>query len=79
MEYFTDYRLIEVVYEDTLFEHLEFMRIDHICEVCYITLKNVITSEIYTFEQNRIKSFRRKFYRYPQNSAKMKNHVAASR
>lgn len=79
MEYYTDYRLIEVVYEDTLFEHLEFMRMDHICEVCYITLKNVITSEIYTFEQNKIKSFRRKFYRYPQRSAKMKNHVAVSR
>ncbi|MBY0120375.1 hypothetical protein [Bacillus sp. S/N-304-OC-R1] len=78
MEYFTDHLLFELVYEDILFEHLEFIRIDHICDVCYITLKNVITSAVYTFEQNKIKSLRKKFYRYPQNSKKKKNHIAVS-
>ncbi|MEH7124254.1 hypothetical protein V7127_13605 [Bacillus sp. JJ1773] len=78
MKYYSDYRLVELIYEDTLYEHLEFIRIDHICEVCYITLKNVITTEIFTFEQHQIKSIRKKIYRYPQSSTKNKNHVAAT-
>ncbi|MEH7346855.1 hypothetical protein V7122_23780 [Bacillus sp. JJ1532] len=78
MKYYSDYRLVELIYEDTLYEHLEFIRIDHICEVCYITLKNVITTEIFPFEQHQIKSIRKKIYRYPQSSTKNKNHVAAT-
>ncbi|MBP2239740.1 hypothetical protein J2Z40_000293 [Cytobacillus eiseniae] len=69
---------IEVVYEDETFEFLEFIRLDHICTITYITLMNVVTREIFTFEEEKIKTIRKKFHYQIKAYSKQKNHLAAS-
>ncbi|SHQ77607.1 Uncharacterised protein [Mycobacteroides abscessus subsp. abscessus] len=61
----------ELVYNNRQYNYLEFIRLDTICEISYITLKNIITGEFFTFEENqvrkvtkrnfRIRSFRKQF------------------
>ena len=77
MDYFANNRFFEIVYGEETFEFLEFIRIDYICEVTYITLKNVITREIFTFDEGKIQVIRKKFHRFPQNTAKNNNNLAA--
>ena len=48
----------EVVYRGTHFSFLQFIRMDEICEVCYLTLKNILTGEMFTFEQAGIVGIR---------------------
>lgn len=68
MKLFTKNGYYEVVYENNCYQFLEFMRLDIICENTYITLKNVITGEIFSFDEERIVKIRRKMFHYPERS-----------
>ena len=46
--------LYEIKYRGSNFSFLEFIRMDRICNVCYLTLRNIITGEMYTFEESEI-------------------------
>ncbi|MBT2691208.1 hypothetical protein J7I93_24030 [Bacillus sp. ISL-47] len=59
MNIIADNGFYEVEYDNEHYEHLEFVRIDHICEITYVTLKNILTGEVYTFDTERIKRFRK--------------------
>lgn len=59
---FSNGRLLELVYDGRTYEFLEFIRIDRICENTYITLKNVITTEMFTFDEEKIRSIRMKIH-----------------
>ncbi len=47
MNIIADNGLYEVEYENEHYEQLEFVRIDHICEISYVTFKNILTGEVY--------------------------------
>ncbi|WP_423407047.1 hypothetical protein AABM38_14345 [Heyndrickxia sp. MSNUG] len=47
----------ELIYNNERFSFLQYIRKDIICDVCYITLKNVITGETITFKQSEIRGF----------------------
>ncbi|WP_026583055.1 hypothetical protein [Bacillus sp. J33] len=59
MNIIADNGLYEVEYENEHYEQLEFVRIDHICEISYVTFKNILTGEVYTFDMDRIKRVRK--------------------
>jgi hypothetical protein len=59
MTIFSDSGFYEVDFNNSLFKHLQYMRMDTICEVLYVTMKDVLTGEILTFEQNGIKWIRK--------------------
>ena len=46
--------LYEIVYRGSNFSFLEFIRMDHICNVWYITLRNIVTGEMFTFDESGI-------------------------
>jgi hypothetical protein len=50
MNLFTENGVYEVVYRGTHFSFLRFIRMDYICDVRYVTLKNIMTGEMYTFD-----------------------------
>jgi hypothetical protein len=52
--------LYEVTYGEVLYEHLQYIRVDRICDETYVTLKNVLTEEILTFELKRIDRIRKR-------------------
>lgn len=52
-----DYHYFDLKYQNNEFKNLEFIRIDQICEVFYITFKNPVTEEMYTFKEKSIHSF----------------------
>ncbi|CAM3738870.1 hypothetical protein [Mesobacillus zeae] len=54
MNRFTDNEVYEIIYDNKRFPFLQFIRIDQICDVCYVTLKNMVTGEMFTFEQGDI-------------------------
>jgi hypothetical protein len=54
MNQFTENGIYEVVYRDTHFSFLQFIRTDIICDICYITWRNIITGEMFTFEESGI-------------------------
>jgi hypothetical protein len=70
MDNFTDTRLLELVYDGQTYECLEFIRIDRICEITYITLKNVITTEMFTFDEKKIRSICMKFHPHSASYSK---------
>lgn len=45
----------ELIYKNQRFSFLHYIRKDVICDVCYITLKNVITGETLTFDKSEIR------------------------
>lgn len=59
MTIFSDSGFYEVDFNNSLFKHLQYIRMDTICEVLYVTMKDVLTGEILTFEQNGIKWIRK--------------------
>ncbi|GLB60719.1 hypothetical protein [Cytobacillus sp. NCCP-133] len=73
MNIIADNGFYELEYENEHYEHLEFVRIDHICEVSYVTLKNIFTGEVYTFEMDRVKKIRKIMEVMPSTK---ENHVA---
>lgn len=73
MNIIADNGFYEVEYENEYYEHLEFVRIDHICEITYVTLKNILTGEVYSFDTDRIKRFRKIIKVMPTIK---ENHVA---
>ncbi|HAQ08364.1 MAG TPA: hypothetical protein DCR24_12910 [Bacillus bacterium] len=48
----------ELIYKNQRFSFLQYIRKDIICDVSYITLKNVITGETLTFDKSEIRGFR---------------------
>ncbi|MBN8201314.1 MULTISPECIES: hypothetical protein [Bacillaceae] len=59
MKILADNGFYEVEYDNEHYDHLEFVRIDQICEINYITMKNTLTGEVYTFEADKISRFRK--------------------
>lgn len=57
MNGFTKNGFYELIYKNERFSFLQYIRKDIICDVCYITLKNVITGETFTFNQSEIRGF----------------------
>lgn len=70
MKLFTENGYYEVVYEQEVYSFLEFIRLDTIEEYTYVTLKNIMTGEFYTFEEGKIMKIRKKLF-------VIKNKVAA--
>ncbi|MDF1509843.1 hypothetical protein PZE06_17010 [Robertmurraya sp. DFI.2.37] len=60
MKTFTENSYYEVVYENKCYQFLEFIRLDTICEKTYVTLKNVFTGELFTFDEGKIMKIRKK-------------------
>lgn len=52
----------ELVYENTKYKFLEFIRLDMICNQSYVTLKHVMTREMFTFEEARIKKITKRVF-----------------
>ncbi|WP_427036919.1 hypothetical protein [Cytobacillus pseudoceanisediminis] len=59
MKIIGDNGFYEVEYDNEHYDNLEFVRIDQICEINYVTMKNTITGEVYTFEADKIRRFRK--------------------
>jgi hypothetical protein len=57
MNGFTKKGFYELIYKNERFSFLQYIRKDVICDVCYITLKNVITGETLTFDSSEIHGF----------------------
>lgn len=66
MKLFTENGYYEVVYGNRSYPFLEFIRLDTICEKSYVTLKNVITGEFFTFEEEKIRIIQKKVFRFPK-------------
>ncbi|RSD26184.1 hypothetical protein [Mesobacillus subterraneus] len=58
MKVFSTEGFYELIYKNERFSFLQYIRKDIICDVCYITLKNVITGETMTFNQSEIRGLR---------------------
>lgn len=69
MKLFIENGYYEVVYDHHSYPNLEFIRLDEICERTYVTLKNVITGEFFTFDEQKIIKISRKL-------SLIQNHVA---
>ncbi|MCM3706728.1 hypothetical protein M3205_13495 [Cytobacillus firmus] len=59
MKILADNGFYEVEYDNEHYENLELVRTDQICEINYITMKNSLTGEVYTFEADKIKQLRK--------------------
>jgi hypothetical protein len=59
MEFFSTLAYYEMEFNQNRYRHLQFIRIDVICEVIYITMKNVLTGEWLTFEHSGINWIRK--------------------
>ncbi|WP_442594043.1 hypothetical protein [Neobacillus sp. D3-1R] len=59
MTIFSDCGYYEMDFQNMHFRHLQFVRMDKICEVLYVTMKNVLTGELLTFEHNEINWIRK--------------------
>lgn len=62
MKLFMENGYYEVVYDYQCYKFLEFIRLDTIQGKTYVTLKNVITGEIYTFDENKIVKICKKLF-----------------
>ncbi|MDZ5474496.1 hypothetical protein SM124_22735 [Bacillus sp. 31A1R] len=76
MKLFAENGYYEVVYDNKYYENLEFIRLDTICNKTYVTLRNVVTREMYTFDHNQIKKIRKKMFRLPSFKHRRDNVVA---
>ncbi len=63
MNTFRDNGLYEIIYEKRNFTFLQFVRMDTICDICYVTLKNPVTGEMFSFDKSKINDihFRQEF------------------
>jgi hypothetical protein len=59
MTIFSGSGFYEVEFNNSVFKYLQYIRMDNICEVLYVTMKNVVTGEILTFEQTGINWIRK--------------------
>jgi hypothetical protein len=50
MNIFSSFDYYEVDYNNNLFKYLHYIRMDTICEVIYVTMKDVLTGELLTFD-----------------------------
>ena len=48
----------ELIYKNERFSFLQYIRKDVICDVCYITVKNVITGETMTFDKSEVRGLK---------------------
>lgn len=62
MKLFMENGYYEVVYENEHYKFLEFIRLDTIQDKTYVTLKNVITGEMITFDENKIVKITKKLF-----------------
>ncbi len=76
MNTIADIGLIEIEYNHQQYENMEFIRVDRILNITYITLKHVLTGEMYTFEENKIQSIRKKMKIMPQKTLQPQNQLA---
>ncbi|MEW9111237.1 hypothetical protein ACQCT6_19915 [Cytobacillus gottheilii] len=76
MNTIADIGLIEIEYNHQQYENMEFIRVDRIQNITYITLKHVLTGEMYTFEENKIQSIRKKMKIMPQKTLQPQNQLA---
>ncbi|MBT2684071.1 hypothetical protein [Bacillus sp. ISL-37] len=58
MKGFTKTGFYELIYKNERFSFLQYIRKDVICDVCYITLKNVITGETMTFDKSEVRGLK---------------------
>jgi hypothetical protein len=58
MKGFSKTDFYELIYKNERLSFLQYIRNDIICDVCYITLKNVITGETMTFDKSEIRGLR---------------------
>ncbi|ASV69571.1 hypothetical protein MKX67_12605 [Cytobacillus sp. FSL W7-1323] len=61
MKQLTKTCFFEIVYDKQHYQYLEMIRVDYICDILYITFKDFFTSEMYTFEKEKI-SFLQKVF-----------------
>ncbi|MDP4164451.1 MAG: hypothetical protein Q8898_15245 [Bacillota bacterium] len=54
MKISVDNGFYELAYGTEKYNNLQFIRLDTICDVAYVTMKNVFTGEMLTFEQKKI-------------------------
>ncbi|WP_080845937.1 hypothetical protein [Cytobacillus gottheilii] len=76
MNTIADYGLIEIEYNHEQYKNMEFIRVDRIQNITYITLKDVLTGEMYTFEENKIQSIRKKMKYMPEKTRVPQNQLA---
>jgi hypothetical protein len=76
MNTIADYGLIEIEYNNQQYENMEFIRVDRIQNIMYVTLKHVLTGEMFTFEENKIQSIRKKMKIIPEKTLVPQNHLA---
>lgn len=60
MKILMDKGCYELSYDSNFYENLEFIRMDSICGSTYITMKNILSEEIITFDQAKITWIRKK-------------------
>ncbi|MBN6886899.1 hypothetical protein ACUXCC_004211 [Cytobacillus horneckiae] len=65
MKLMADNSFFEIVYDQQQFNYLEFIRIDYICDIVYMTFKNIFTSEMYTFEKEKISNLTKIINNFP--------------
>lgn len=50
----------QLCYDNRIYDHLEFVRMDSICNKVYLTMKHILREEMFTFEQDQLKWIRKK-------------------
>jgi hypothetical protein len=59
MTIFSGSGFYEMDFQSCRFQNLQYIRMDSICDVLHVTMKNVITGEMLTFEINGINWIRK--------------------
>lgn len=59
MNIFSSFDYYEVGYNNNLFKYLHYIRMDTICEVIYVTMKDGLTGEMLTFDHSGINWIRK--------------------
>jgi argonaute-like protein implicated in RNA metabolism and viral defense len=59
MNIFSSFNYYEVDYNNNLFKYLHYIRMDTICEVIYVTMKDELTGELLTFDHSGINWIRK--------------------
>jgi argonaute-like protein implicated in RNA metabolism and viral defense len=59
MNIFSSFDYYEVDYNNNLFKYLHYIRMDTICEVIYVTMKDELTGELLTFDHSGINWIRK--------------------
>ncbi|HYK72241.1 MAG TPA: hypothetical protein VEV44_03765 [Pseudoneobacillus sp.] len=59
MTIFSDRGYYEMNFNNIQYRYLQFIRMDTICEILYVTMKNVLTGEMLTFEHKDINWIRK--------------------